>query len=191
MKETLLKSYSLRLSDFLRDFDWDSIIPLATALRSAIVHKKSVYICNNGGSAANTVHLADDFLYGIAKDQGMAMKVEALAANTSVVTCLSKDIGYSEVFSRQLRVKASKEDILLIFSGSGESANVVRALEVGHQLQMKTFAIVGYGRGKCKRLADYAIHFPINDMQGCEDLQMVVGHMIMQWLIAHPIPDKR
>ena len=72
--------------------------------------------------------------------------------------------------------------MLIVLSGSGNSQNVVRALEVGNGIGMKTFAILGYSGGKCKTLAQYPIHFEIDDMQISEDLQLIVGHMCMQWL---------
>ncbi|PWH09999.1 phosphoheptose isomerase, partial [Bacteroidetes bacterium SCGC AAA795-G10] len=71
---------------------------------------------------------------------------------------------------------------LIALSGSGNSPNVIRALEVGSELNLKTFAILGYSGGKCKSIAEVAIHFPIDDMQIAEDLQLIVGHMCMQWI---------
>ena len=72
--------------------------------------------------------------------------------------------------------------MLIVLSGSGNSQNVVKALEVGNDIGMRTFAILGYSGGKCKKLAQYPIHFEIEDMQIAEDLQLIVGHMCMQWL---------
>jgi len=69
-----------------------------------------------------------------------------------------------------------------VLSGSGNSANVIRALEIGNEIGLKTFAILGYSGGRCKDLAHHLIHFEINDMQIAEDLQLIVGHMCMQWL---------
>ena len=110
------------------------------------------------------------------------MKVEALSANPAVMSCLANDIDFSEIFSEQLLVKAEAGDLLLVLSGSGNSPNVVRALEVANKIGMKTFAILGYSGGKCAELAQVPIHFRIEDMQIAEDLQLIVGHMCMQWL---------
>jgi len=81
-----------------------------------------------------------------------------------------------------LRVKADAGDILVVFSGSGNSANVVNALEMGNKLGMETFAVLGYSGGKCKGIAKHPIHFAIDDMQIAEDLQLIIFHMAMQWL---------
>ena len=126
------------------------------------------------------MHLANDFLYGVGSEHNTGIKVESLSANPAVLTCLANDIGYDEIYAHQLKVKADADDVLVILSGSGNSANVVRALEVGNEIKMRTFAIVGYSGGRCKELAETPIYFPINDMQIAEDLQLIVGHMCMQ-----------
>ena len=140
------------------------------------------FLCGNGGSAGNAIYIANDFNYGIDKNRGIGLRVEALPANTSKLTCLANDKGYESIFSQQLKVKANPDDVLIVLSGSGNSQNVVKALEVGNDIGMKTYAILGYSGGECKKLAQYPIHFEIYDMQISEDLQLIVGHMNMQWL---------
>jgi D-sedoheptulose 7-phosphate isomerase len=115
-------------------------------------------------------------------NRGIGLRIEALPANAAVLTCLANDIGYENIFSEQLRVKANAGDVLVVFSGSGNSPNVVNALEMGNAKGMKTFAVLGYSGGKCKDLAQVPLHFEIDDMQVAEDLQLIIGHMIMQWL---------
>ena len=110
------------------------------------------------------------------------MRVEALSANAAVLTCLANDLGYDNIYSEQIRIKGNPGDVLIVLSGSGNSANVVKAIEVANQLKMKTFAILGFTGGHCKRLAQYPIHFEVDDMQIAEDLQLIVGHICMQWL---------
>jgi D-sedoheptulose 7-phosphate isomerase len=155
---------------------------LAASIQSAWSNKKTLFLCGNGGSAGNAIHLANDFNYGISKKNGIGMRVEALPANAAVITCLANDIGYENIFSQQLEVKANEGDLLLALSGSGNSPNILRALEVGNQLGLKTFALLGYTGGKAKSIAKFPIHFDVDDMQISEDLQLIVGHIIMQWL---------
>lgn len=159
---------------------------LGAALREAWQKGRSIYMCGNGGSAGNAVHLANDFLYGVGMKKGVGMRVEALSANPAVLTCLANDLGYDQIFAEQLRVKANPGDVLIVFSGSGNSPNVVKALEMGNALEMKTFAVLGYSGGKCKEIAQFPLHFEIDDMQIAEDLQLIVGHMCMQWLCENP-----
>ena len=110
------------------------------------------------------------------------MNVEALTANSSVLTCLANDIDYESIFSAQIKVKGDPLDLLLVLSGSGNSPNVIAALEVAKELGMETWAILGFSGGKCANLADNVIHLRVEDMQLAEDFQLIVGHMCMQWL---------
>lgn len=160
---------------------------LGAALREAWRTGHSVYLCGNGGSAGNAIHLANDLLYGAGLRNGGGLKVEALSANPAVVTCLANDCGYDSIFAEQIRVKANVGDVLIVLSGSGNSANVVKALETGNAIGMATFAILGFAGGRCKTLAEHAIHFAVDDMQIAEDLQLIVGHICMQWLHANPV----
>lgn len=177
--------YSKRLQGVLNAADWSPVEALAGELLACWKERRQVFICGNGGSAGNAVHIANDFLYGVSKTYGSGLRVHALPANTAVLTCLANDTGYNEIFSRQLAVQAEKDDVLIVMSGSGNSPNIIKALEAGREIGMKSFAILGYGGGKAKKLADVPIHFAIDDMQISEDLQLVACHMVMQWLYAN------
>ena len=183
----LIGRYRQTLSAALSLEAMDGVPALAEAMRSAWRDGRTIYLCGNGGSAGNANHLANDFLYGAGVTNGGGLKVESLSANPSVLTCLANDIGYENVYAEQLHVKGEAGDVLIVLSGSGNSPNVVKALEVGAAKGMTTFAILGFSGGKCKALAQHAIHFAVDDMQIAEDLQMVVGHLCMQWLCANPL----
>ncbi|EQA36669.1 SIS domain protein [Leptospira inadai serovar Lyme str. 10] len=181
MKDMIL-SYTSRLGKVFTPENISAIEMLAETLWDAWKTKKTVYICGNGGSAGNAIHLANDFNYGIDKGRGIGLRIEALPANSSVITCIANDEGYEFIFSQQLEVKANEKDILIVLSGSGNSPNILKALEIGNRLAMKTFAVLGYTGGKAKSIAQYPIHFEIDDMQISEDLQLIVGHILMQWM---------
>ena len=174
--------YSQRLQAVLQATDWSGVARLAEELRGCWRDGRQVFLCGNGGSAGNAIHLANDFLYGISKTHGSGLRVNALPANASVLTCLANDEGYDEIFSLQLAVQGRKDDVLVALSGSGNSPNIVKALEQAKKMGIRTYAILGYQGGKAKALADVAIHFVVDDMQIAEDMQLIVGHMIMQWL---------
>jgi D-sedoheptulose 7-phosphate isomerase len=140
---------------------------LASQLEAARLTKSHVFICGNGGSAANANHWANDLLYGAAKGGRGGVRAHSLSANTSVLMCLANDTGYDNIFSGQLDVLASPGDILIALSGSGNSPNILRAIELGNRIGRETWAIVGFEGGKA--LAKHAIHFPISDMQIAED----------------------
>ena len=180
-----LCQYPGRLSKILASADWTGIDILAKDMRDCWQNGRQVFLCGNGGSAGNAIHLANDFIYGIAKRTGGGMKAVALSANPAVVTCLANDVGYEYIYSEQLAVLARAGDLLIALSGSGNSPNIIAALARARTMDVKSFAILGYSGGTAKSLADVAIHFPVDDMQIAEDLQLVVGHMIMQWLFEN------
>jgi D-sedoheptulose 7-phosphate isomerase len=181
----LIDDYSSRLQEVLANSDWSSVNLLGQDMLRCWQEKRQVFFCGNGGSAGNAVHLANDFLYGIAKKTGGGMKVHALSANSAVMTCLANDVGYEFIFSEQIAVQAQSGDLLIALSGSGNSPNIVRAIEQAKAMKVKSYAILGFTGGKCKDLADVPIHFPVNDMQIAEDMQLIVGHMMMQWLYSN------
>lgn len=174
--------YANKLSDLLSSSDWSGVNLLGKHMRDCWLTGRQVFFCGNGGSAGNAIHLANDFLYGIAKRTGAGLKVQALSANPAVVTCLANDVGYDHIFSEQLAVLGETGDLLIVLSGSGNSPNILRVLEQASSMGVKSCAILGYSGGKSKSLADFSIHFPVDDMQIAEDMQLVVGHMLMKWL---------
>jgi D-sedoheptulose 7-phosphate isomerase len=185
-KESFFTDYAARLSAVLSESNWALVAKLANDMTSAWQHKKQVFLCGNGGSAGNAIHLANDYLYGIAKKIGAGLRVHALSANPAILTCLGNDIGYDRIFSEQLAVYGQPQDIVIALSGSGNSPNMIAVLEQAKVMGIKSYAILGFSGGKCLSLADVAIHFPVHDMQMAEDLQLVVGHMLMQWLSMNP-----
>ena len=186
MAAAIFSNYASRLQQVLGSADWAGVIRLANELRDCWSLGRQVFICGNGGSAGNAIHLANDFLYGIGKTAGRGLRVTALPANSSVLTCLANDLSYDEIFSYQLHVQAQKNDVLIVLSGSGNSPNIIRALEQAAKIGVRSYAILGYNGGKALSMAGVPIHFAIDDMQIAEDMQLVVGHMIMQWLSRNP-----
>jgi D-sedoheptulose 7-phosphate isomerase len=177
--------YASRLQASLATAEWSGVAQLATDIHECWLQKRQVFFCGNGGSAGNAIHMANDFLYGIAKRPGGGLRVNALPANPAIITCLANDIGYDRIYSEQLSVLANPKDLLVVLSGSGNSPNIIAVLEQAKAMKVKSYAILGFSGGRCKQLADVPIHFPVNDMQISEDLQLVVGHMLMQWLYTN------
>ena len=177
----LIQDYVKTLSFLLKQIDCNQVSTICQWLTVLKQQKKTLYICGNGGSAANAIHIANDLTFGISPE-GDAIKVEALSANSSILTCLGNDIGYEKIFSHQLKVKGTKGDILLALSGSGNSQNVILAIRQAKKLKMKTIAVLGFDGGIAKTIADCSVHFDINDMQISEDAQIILGHILMKSL---------
>ena len=164
----------------------EKIFKLAKSLLQVWEEGNNVFLCGNGGSAGNAIHIANDFIYGTGNcghgEKISGLKVTALTSNPAILTCLGNDIGFENIFSYQLKVKANKNDVLIALSGSGNSPNILSAIKTANQIGLKTFGILAFSGGKCKDIVNYPIHFEVNDMQIAEDLQLIIGHLCMQWL---------
>ncbi|MGH7947418.1 MAG: SIS domain-containing protein [Opitutaceae bacterium] len=180
-----MSAYHRTLNLAWLEHDWSDVMALVETLQRCWQEDRQVFLCGNGGSAANAIHLANDLLYGVDKSSGRGLRVTALPANPAVLTCLGNDIADEDIFAQQLTVLAKPGDVLVAFSGSGNSPNILKALTRSGELGVTTFAILGFTGGKALDLADHPIHFPVHDRQVAEDLQMMVGHMAMQWLSRH------
>ena len=174
--------YSKRLTESLDEINWTEVLQLSKELLSAKIRGSRIFLCGNGGSAANANHIANDLVYAVTERTGFGFDAISLTANSAVLTCLANDVGYENVFSEQLAVSGRKNDLLLVLSGSGNSKNIFNALMIAKKMGMRTSAILGFDGGTCKEIADLPVHVEVNDMQISEDIQLVLGHMIMKWL---------
>ncbi len=187
MSKKYTKHYGDRLVDCVRAFDWASVEKLVRKMLSVRKAAGQVFLCGNGGSAANAMHIANDLSYLGSKVSGRGIRAVALPANQSVLTCLANDTGYENIFAFQLRNLGRKGDVLIALSGSGNSPNVLKAVAAAADMGIWTCAILGFDGGRCLEMADVALHFPVNDMQIAEDLQLVTGHMVMQRLMEEGV----
>lgn len=182
MRATFFEDYKNRLINCLQSIDWSPVSRLAKEIVSVWKEGRRVFLCGNGGSAANAIHIANDLVCLRPKAKGKGINAAALPANQAVLTCLANDIGYENVFSFQLESLGKKGDILIVLSGSGNSSNILNAVYTAKKIEISTCAILGFDGGRCLSLVDIAVHFPVDDMQIAEDLQLIAGHMLMQWL---------
>lgn len=177
-----IKIYKKKLIKILNSDSFNKVPGLVNDIKKTKITKNKIFICGNGGSAANAMHIANDLTYGAGASTGKGFNIEALPSNTSVITCLANDIGYENIYSEQLRVKGNKGDILIVLSGSGNSKNIINALKISKKIGIKSYAILGFNGGKAKSLANIPIHFKINDMQISEDIQIIISHLLMKLL---------
>ncbi len=189
--KTDCQSYLAKISNSFSDEIYYAIECFALQLKETWLSGNQVFICGNGGSAANAIHIANDFIYGVGAcglgDKIPGIKVEALTSNSGVLTCIANDTGYENIYSYQINVKANPNDLLIVLSGSGNSPNIINALLKAKEKKIKSFAILGFDGGRCLNLADSVIHFKVNDMQVSEDLQLIASHLCMQWLTKNKI----
>ena len=181
--QKLVNQYSERLIKTIKLEKYNKINFLYKKIFETWKKGKTIYICGNGGSAGNANHIANDLIFAAGKKNKSGLKVESLASNPSIITCLANDIGYENIFSEQIKVKGTKGDLLIALSGSGNSKNIINAIRTAKKKNLYTFAILGFNGGKCKKIVNNYVHYQINDMQISEDMQMIVLNMCIQELM--------
>lgn len=146
--------------------------------------ERTIFLCGNGGSAANASHFGQDLAKGTLSSMSAKrrFRVIPLTDNIGFITALANDEGYDSIFEQQLRNLAGAGDLLVAISGSGNSPNVLRAVEYANSIGMKTIGVTGYDGGKLRTLAHESVHIPIEDMGMCEALHGVVFHAAMCFL---------
>lgn len=179
-----LKAYLDEEIDTIKALDLDSINTVMNVLEQARLDGRRIFICGNGGSAATASHFCCDFNKGVSENQDKKYNFECLSDNVPTMMAVANDISYDEVFRFPLKNKMHPGDILIGVSGSGNSKNVVNAMEYAKSINGITIAIVGYSGGKMKAMADYSIHAEINNMQISEDIHMILDHLMM-YVLGH------
>lgn len=174
-----IKQYVDMEKQVLDALDCDDINEVMNVLENARLKGKRIFICGNGGSASTASHLECDFNKGISYDQDIKYDIECLSDNVPMMMAIANDIGYEDIFVIPLKNKLKSGDIVIGISGSGNSENVVRAIEYANNFGADTIALVGYSGGKLKEIAKYNIHVNINNMQIVEDIHLVLNHMMM------------
>jgi len=186
-KNLLSEQYSSRLIKVLKIDKDKEITLLYNKIFEVWKKNKTVYVCGNGGSAGNANHIANDLIFAAGKKNKKGIKVESLASNPAIITCLANDIGYENIFSEQIKVKGISGDLLIVLSGSGNSKNVINAIKEAKKKNLDTFAILGFDGGKCKKILKDYVHYNVYDMQISEDMQMIVLNMCIQKLMKQKI----
>ncbi len=148
---------------------------------------RKVITCGNGGSAAAASHYITDWNKMVTLATGRKFRGISLCDNVGLITAYANDLSYEDVFSGQLKSLLDEGDLLIAISGSGNSPNVIKAVDFANENGATTLAIVGYDGGKLKGLAHHNVWVPSFDMQICEDLHMVFGHMAMKFLCGKGI----
>ena len=155
----------------------DTLAAVATVLIKALRAGHKVLVAGNGGSAAEAQHFAAE-LVGRFKREREPYAVIALTADTAVLTAIANDYGYADVFARQVAALARAGDVLLLFSTSGESENVVRAAQAGRQRGVGVMAITGTGQCRLHRLADIAVEAGEGNAAAVQEVHMIVTHLL-------------
>jgi D-sedoheptulose 7-phosphate isomerase len=170
----------------MQKVDPEQVQALIEAIVSAYQDDRFVFIMGNGGSGANASHLCEDLGKGTLSDfEGQKrLKVVSLTDNTSYILAWANDEGYERIFVEQLRNLAQPGALVIAISGSGNSPNVLRAVEYASANAMTSFAITGYDGGRLAQIADHNLHVPSANMGAVEAVHSVLFHYLVDVLRA-------
>lgn len=183
-QKNLIKSYFDREIEAIKKLNLEDINAAVQAIWAAYEREATIYIFGNGGSAATASHYASDFNKGISEKKEKKFNFICLNDNYAMLMAVANDISYDEVFRFPLINKLKPTDLVIGISGSGNSKNVIRAVEYAKEIGAPVIGITGYHGGKLKELADYHMDVMVDDMQISEDLHMVFDHM-MYFVMNH------
>jgi D-sedoheptulose 7-phosphate isomerase len=148
---------------------------------------KKIVTCGNGGSASTASHYITDWNKMVNLATGNKFRGISLCDNIGLITAYGNDLSYDEVFAGQAKAILDEGDLLVAISGSGNSTNVIKAVEYANSIGAVTLAIVGYDGGKLMPLAQHSVWVPSMDMQLCEDVHFMFGHLVMKSLCGSEI----
>jgi D-sedoheptulose 7-phosphate isomerase len=179
----LLESKSNTLNFLLGDLvskHGEAFSQCAEVVSKALAQDNTIFWCGNGGSAAESSHLAVE-LIGRFKNNRRALPSLSLNADTSAITCIANDFGYEEIFARQLEGLGKKGDVLIVLSSSGKSENILRVLRKAKEMGVTSIALLGKGGGQALALSDLSIVIESDETARIQELHLLIGHTFCEF----------
>lgn len=182
-----IDSYIYELERCLDTLDRKKIEEVIRLLMVAYKKRKKIFIMGNGGSASNASHMACDLgkgtLLRVYDEDEPRFRVISLTDNVAMMTALANDLSYEHVFVQQLQSLVEKGDVVIVLSGSGNSKNVIKAVDYAKKSGAKTIGFLGFKNGgKLGKMVDLAIIVDSNTYGPCEDIQLILDHIITGWI---------
>lgn len=178
-------NYFQNVKDTLDKISVEDLNTLLNLLNKARDENRFVFICGNGGSASTASHFCCDFNKGISSDQNSKFRFVCLSDNIPTLMAYANDYSWEEIFVGPLRNLFHEGDFVIGISGSGNSSNVIKALQYANEHQGISIGLTGYDGGIVKKISQYNVHVPIRDMQVSEDLHLLLDHCMMSILCKH------
>ncbi len=182
MNKQFIENYLHDVSKLVRRIPIQAIDMAARSILSCAVRGNTIFAIGNGGSASTASHFACDLGKGTRSTQGPLVKAIALTDNIPVITAWANDTSYQNIFSEQLKPLASKGDVLLAISGSGNSPNIINAVEYANSAGVLTLGLAGFSGGRLKECANICIIVPSDNMQQIEDAHSVLCHLFASYV---------
>ena len=184
-------AYADELSRAAKTVEPAALDRAATVLLEAYARGSRAFSCGNGGSASIANHMQCDHVKGIRTGTDLTPRVQSLSANVELVTAISNDLGYENVFVYQLQSQSEPGDVLVAVSSSGRSPNIVQALSWGRDHGLRTIAITGFDGGDSRKVAEVSIHVECTNYGVIEDLHQAIMHALAQYFRhSRMSPDK-
>ena len=179
------KDYLSRLKLVLNNFDANSIENIVRTFEEVEVKKSTIYVIGNGGSSATASHMVNDFGVGLRRRKIININIQSLSDNSPVITAIANDIGYENAFLMQMEGLLSPNDVIVAISCSGNSSNIVKAIDYAKTQGCKIIGITGFNGGYLKKNSDINFHVdaPENEYGLVEDAHMILDHIIYSYYI--------
>jgi D-sedoheptulose 7-phosphate isomerase len=173
-----VKMYTNQLNDVLNTLPADKFIEINAVLQKAREADKQIFVIGNGGSAATASHMVCDLNKNTREAGKKRLRAICLNDNAPTVLAYANDEGYDTIFSEQLRSLGQAGDILIAISGSGNSANILKAIETARLMKIKVIGLTGFMGGKMKAITDICLVVPCDSMEVIEDVHLIINHIL-------------
>jgi len=180
-KEFYLK-YISEKNNLLENINFNELDKIINLLKKCFKNNNIVYTCGNGGSSSLADHFTCDFIKQSNNKTNLNVKSISLASNFSLISAIANDISYDQIFSFQIKKLCKKNDILFLFSVSGNSKNLVEAIKIAKTIGVKTISFTGFDGGKLAKMSDLNLNFPIANFGIAEDCHISLMHYLSQFL---------
>ncbi|MDC3154808.1 SIS domain-containing protein [Pelagibacteraceae bacterium] len=185
----LIEDYFSKHIEIAKKIDFESMKSAVNLIINTFNNGNNVFTCGNGGSAHTASHFITDWVKMAETMTGKKLNGYSLNDNIGMITAFANDYNYDEIFVGQLKSYLRENDLVVAVSGSGNSRNVVKAIDYANKMKANTLAIVGYDGGVLKKTAKQNFHVPSFDMQICEDIHLKFGHVVMKQICNIEIID--
>ena len=180
-------SYTKKLAQLLARLDFAAIDAGVDLIEKAWRDGKQIIALGNGGSSLTALHFINDWNKSVYLSSKLPFRGRTLVDNVGLLMSYANDIAFEDVFAEQLKNILQPGDLVIALSGSGNSENVIRAVNYANTHGAKTLGLCGYRGGKLKEAAQHVIWVDVDDMQLAEDVHFLFGHIVMQRLCANPV----
>ena len=166
----------------LKKIDQKNLNKITQEILNSIKKNRDFFSCGNGGSSATAEHLSCDFSKGSCTNTNLNFKVFSLNSNVALMTAVANDISYEDIFSYQLNRLGKAKDVLIVFSVSGMSKNIIKCVKMAKKKKIKIISFTGFNGGSLKKLSDFNINFASDNYGIVEDCHLTVMHYISQYI---------